>query len=149
MACFLVSVWLFGLSCMFTSKWFSSRFRLSCASSYILCDLYNGTEFIRYVFPTYTSHLTFDRIVSLSLQSTICVNCFRPTPLSRKRWAASLLSSSSSGTESLYHTCQITSSDFIPFNSVSRFSGTESSSPFVYCNKACNKWKTAATEKSG
>lgn len=71
-----------------------------CACSCVLCDLHNGTESTGCVFPTYTLHLAFNSIVSLPLQSTICINCSSPTPLLRKCWAASLLSSSSFGRES-------------------------------------------------
>lgn len=127
----------------------SSQFHLSYVSFYVLCDLYNGTEFTGCVFPIYTLHPAFDTIVSLPLQSTIFVNYFRPTSLSKKRWAAFLLSFSSSGTESLYLAWQTTSSGFMPVNSMLRVSGTESLSFFVYCRKACNKQKTMATERSG
>ncbi len=116
------------------------------AFSYILCDLHDGSEFTGRVFPTYTLHTVLDTIISLSLQSTICVNCSRPTPLSRKRRAASLLSSSSFGTESPCPTGQTTSSGFTPINFVLRPSRTVSPSPFMRRKKAGNKRKTVAKE---
>ncbi len=130
----------------FTRRLYAS---LTClyASSCVLGDFYDSTESTECVFPTYTSHPAFDSIVSPPLQSTICFNCRSLTPLSRKRRAASSLSSSSSGTESpCPATRQITSSGFTPVNSVLRSSGTESSSPIVSRKKAGNRQKTAAKE---
>lgn len=118
----------------------------SYACSCVLCDFHDGTEFTGCVFLIYTLHTAFDLIVSLPLQSTICVNCFSPTPLSRKCQAASPLSSSSSGTESPCPTRQTTSSGFMPVNSMSLFFETKSFSPSVRRKKTSNKRKMAAKE---
>ncbi len=111
-----------------------------------MCDLHDGSEFTGRIFPKYTSHAAFNTIVNLLLQSTICVNCSRPTPLSRKRRAAYLLSTFSSGTESLCLAGQTTSSGFIPVNFVSRPSGTASLSPSMRRTKDGDKRKTAVKE---
>ena len=98
----------------------------------ILYNFYDRIEFIAWVFPIYTSHAGFETIVHLLLQSIICVNCCRPTLLLRKCWAPSLLSSSSSRTESPYFAGQTYSSGFISVNFKSRLSGTKSLSSSVH-----------------
>lgn len=115
-------------------------------SFYILSDHSNGIEFFGCVFPTYTSHQIFNSIVSLLLQSIICVNCFSSTLLSRKCREASLLSSSPSEIEYSYPAGRITSSGFIPVNSMLRSFGTESLCPIVCRKMAGDKWKMTAKE---
>lgn len=144
--CFLLSILLLGLSYVFIGNRFSLRFGLFYAFSCILCDLHDGTEFTKCVFSKYTSYLVFDTIVSLPLWSIICDNCFKPILLLKKCQIASLLSFSSSQTESPYLVRRTTSSDFTLINFVSRLSKTKSPSPFMHCKKADNKWKTVAKE---
>lgn len=117
-----------------------------CASSYVLCNLLNELKFTRYFFLTYTSYTAFDTIISFSLQSTIYVNYSRPTPLSTKYWASSLLCSFSFGTESSCPIGRTTSSSFTLVNSVLRLFGIKSSSSFIRRKKTGNKRKTAIKE---
>lgn len=70
----------------------------------------------------------------------------RPTLLSRKCWVASLLSSSSSETESFCFTKQITSSGFTPINFLLHPSGIISLFPSIRHKKAGNKQTMVAKE---
>ncbi len=127
-----------GFFCLITRPLFVCLTR-SCTCCCALYDLHDGTEFTRCVFPTYTLHVTFDPIVNLSLQSTICVNCSSPNPLSKNCPAASSLFFFSSAIESPCLVGQTTSSGFTPINSVLRSLGTKSSSPIVHRKKAGDK----------
>lgn len=138
-----------GSACFIRLFWFLCNLYKSVLLMcllWFLYDIHDGTEFTRYAFSIYTSYSASNTIVSFPLQSTICVNYCRPTPLLIKRWIASLLFSSSSGTESSCLTRQTTSSGFTPINSVLRLFGTESPSLFVRHKKIGNKGKTVAKE---
>lgn len=112
---------LYGLVCPVYLLWF-------------LCDIYDRTEFTGYVFSTYTSYSASNIIVSFFLQSTICVNYFKPTLLSRKHQTASLLFSFSSKTKSLSPLGHMISSGFMSVNSVLCSCRTKSSS-LIMCHK--------------
>lgn len=137
---------LFGFFYLISQRFFISLTCL-CISSYVLSDLHNGTELTGCVFLIYTLYPAFNSTVNPLLQSSICVNCYSPTPLLKKHQAGFLLSFSFSGTESLYPArWQTTYSGFTPINSVLHSSRIESPSSIVCHKKAGNKRKTAAKE---
>lgn len=106
---------------------------------WFLCDIHDKIEFTRCVFSTYTLHSTSNTIVSFSLQSTICINYFKPTLLLRKHQTVSLLFSFSSKTKSLSLLGRMISSGFMFVNSVLHSGRTKSSSLIMYCKKAGDK----------
>lgn len=100
---------------------------------------YDGLDFTRCVFSTYIPLFVFDTNVISLLQFTICVNCFRLTPQSRKWLAPLSLSSSSSGAESPSSLGHMSNTGFTPVNSALSPSGIKSLSLFVRCKQAYNR----------
>lgn len=80
-------------------------------------------------------HSASNTIVSLSLQSTICVNYSRITSKSRKCWVTSLLYFFSPRIESPSSFGRTTSTGFMLMKN-----------PILCCKKAGNKWKTVVGE---
>ena len=115
----------------------------------LLCGHYDGSDFTGCVFSIYTTLSVFDTNVSSPLRSTICVNCCRPTPQSRKRPAPSLLSPSSFGGECFSLLGHMTRTGFTPVNSALSSSETESLSPFIRRKQAGDRWKTKKAARDG